>query len=214
MEHNSGYCELIKLALGTPMLLGQFTIPFTNINPISIAINRLFASLVLPQGKDWLIVGLILLIYSAIALPIGFRSGFLHLSFSPINWINQLGIALKVAIFPALTEELVFRVLLLPHPLEVVDWMKWGLWAAMMVLLFILYHPVNAKTFFPSGFPTFFHPIFLGLAGLLGIGCTVTYALTGSLWTIVLIHWLVVLVWLLGLGGLGRLKGSGKELHL
>jgi len=71
MEHNSGYCKLIELAVGTPMLLGQFTIPFTNINPISIAINRLFASLVLPQGKDWLIVGLILLIYSAIALPIG-----------------------------------------------------------------------------------------------------------------------------------------------
>ncbi len=186
-------------------LLGQITIPLTNLAPIPGIFQRLLLSLALPQPQDWLIVGVILFIYGAIALPFGFRSGFLHFSFTTANWWQQLQIALKAAIFPALSEELCFRVLPLAHPIEVINWQKWGLWAAFMISLFIFYHPFNAKTFFKAGIPTFFDPIFLTLAGFLGLTCTVAYAMTGSLWAIAFIHWMVVVVWLLGLGGLKKL---------
>lgn len=180
---------------------GYLTIPGTDIAPVTIFLNRILASLVIPQGHDWLIMGVILLIYGAIALPLGFLSGFLRWSFTPTGKKQQIAIALQAAIFPAISEELVFRVLSLPHPIEVINWYTWTLWAAFIIFLFIIYHPINAKTFFPQGFPTFFHPVFLGLAGLLGICCTVAYAFTGCLWIIALIHWLIVTVWLLALGG-------------
>ncbi|AFY46762.1 putative protease of the Abi (CAAX) family [Nostoc sp. PCC 7524] len=180
---------------------GHLTIPGTNIAPITILLNRLLASLVLPRTQDWLVMGGTLLIYSAIALTLGFQSGFLRWSLTSHQRMPQLAIALQSAISPAITEELVFRVLPLPHPIEVINWYQWGLWAALILFLFIIYHPLNAKTFFRAGFPTFLQPIFLTLAGILGLCCTVAYALTGCFWVIVLIHWIVVVVWLLGLGG-------------
>jgi predicted Abi (CAAX) family protease len=187
--------------LAPTMGLGYLTIPGTNIAPITTLLNRLLASLVIPRTQDWLVMGVILLIYGAIALPLGFKSGFLRWSFTPTHKQEKIAIALQAAITPAITEELVFRVLSLPHPLEVINWYKWAFWAAFILLLFIIYHPLNAKTFCPAGYPTFFHPIFLTLAGLLGLSCTLAYALTGCFWVIVLIHWIVVVVWLLALGG-------------
>ena len=73
----------------------------------------------------------------------------------------------------------------------------------------MIYHPVNALTFFPQGREIFFNPIFLSLATALGIACTVTYWQTGSLWIPVLIHWLAVVVWLVYFGGLKKV-GSRK----
>ncbi|WP_414575151.1 type II CAAX prenyl endopeptidase Rce1 family protein [Anabaena sp. CCY 9402-a] len=188
--------------LAPTMGLGYLKIPGTNIAPITIFLNRLLASVVIPRTQDWLVMGVTLLIYAAIALPLGLKSGFLRWSFTPTQKKEKMAIALQAAITPAITEELVFRVLPLPHPIEVINWYKWALWATFILLLFLIYHPLNAKTFFPAGIPTFFHPIFLTLAGLLGLCCTVAYALTGCFWIIVLIHWIVVVVWLLGFGGL------------
>ncbi|WP_066377520.1 CPBP family glutamic-type intramembrane protease [Anabaena sp. CA = ATCC 33047] len=187
--------------LAATMALGYLTIPGTNIAPITILLNRFLASIVLPQSTDWLVVAGTLLIYTAIALPLGLKTGFLYWSFTPTQKISQFKIALQSAISPALTEELVFRVLPLPHPIEVINWYQWGLWAGFILVLFIIYHPLNARTFFRTGYPTFFQPIFLTLAGLLGLCCTVAYALTGSFWVIFLIHWIIVVVWLLAFGG-------------
>ncbi|HIK08492.1 MAG TPA: CPBP family intramembrane metalloprotease [Trichormus sp. M33_DOE_039] len=195
--------------LAATMGLGYLTIPGTNIAPITIFLNRLLASVVLPRAQDWLVMGVILLIYAAIALPLGYKSGFLRWSFNSSGSRKQIAIALQAIIFPAISEELVFRVLSLPHPIEVINWYTWALWAAFILFLFIIYHPLNAKTFFSQGLPTFFHPIFLTLAGLLGLCCTITYALTGCCWVIILMHWIVVLVWLLALGGREKL-GTGE----
>jgi predicted Abi (CAAX) family protease len=171
-----------------------------------IILNRVLASLAIPEVRDWLVVGVTLLMYGAIALPLGFSSGFLQLNFWSESWIKLFSVTLGGLIFPALSEELVFRVLLLPHPTEVVNWGNWALWAVFSLLLFILYHPLNGKIFSRFGLPTASnHPIFLTLAGLLGLGCTVAYALTGSLWAIATIHWIVVVVWLIFLGGMHRL---------
>ncbi|MEL6500374.1 MAG: CPBP family glutamic-type intramembrane protease, partial [Cyanobacteria bacterium J06623_1] len=96
------------------------------------------------------------------------------------------------------------------------------LWSGFSLLLFVIYHPLNALTFFPQGKETFFDPIFLSLAGILGLTCAIAYQQTGSLWLPVAIHqrsqqapsfyggvicdWLAVVFWLLCFDGLHRLK--------
>ncbi len=47
--------------------------------------------------------------------------------------------------------------------------------------------------------------VFLVLAALLGIICSLAYIQSGSLWTPVMIHWLLVVVWLLLLVGYRKL---------
>ena len=175
------------------------------VSPVPIVLNRVLGSLALPDKRDWLVAAVTLVIYGTIALPLGFGLGFLQLRVWSANWKDHLLLAFRALITPALTEELVFRVLLLPNPIEVVNLGKWTLWAVLSLLLFIVYHPLNAKTSFRAGFPTFFDPVFLTLAGLLGLACTVAYALTGSLLVIAFIHWIVVVVWLLLFGGMQQL---------
>jgi len=187
-------------------VLGKLKLPFTNVAPFPILFNRVLGSFVIPDQRDWLIVAVTLLIYSAIALPLGFLSGFLRFNFSHINLPKQLFTGLKASIIPAFLEEFVFRVLMLPHPIELVNWITWSLWAAFCLLLFVVYHPFNAKTFYKAGMPTFFQPVFLALTALLGLACAIAYALTGCLWTIFCIHSIILLVWLLGFGGIQKLR--------
>jgi predicted Abi (CAAX) family protease len=112
---------------------------------------------------------------------------------------------------PALVEELVFRVALLPHPLEGATLVSWLGWGSVSLVLFVLYHPFSARTYYPAGNPTFLKPIFWVLSGLLGLACLLTYGWTGSLWTAVGVHWVVVAVWLWALGGRQRLSGLVPE---
>lgn len=196
--------------LAPTVVFGQIEIPFTNISPLSILLNRFLASLVIPSFQDWLVVILLLIIYSAIAIPIGFKFKFLQIQVWPASWIDKNLLILRCLFMPAIVEELVFRVFMLPHPTEIINWFKWVLWGIVSLLLFVVYHPLNAKTFFKKGLSTFFNLVFLSLAGLLGIICTVAYALTGSLWVIVFIHWVVVVVWLIVFGGIGKLTDSSN----
>ncbi|MDY7021934.1 MAG: CPBP family glutamic-type intramembrane protease [Cyanobacteriota bacterium] len=156
--------------------------------------------------QDWRIVILGLCVYGLVALPLGFLSGFLqfHLVVR-LHWA-MLRDLVKVFFFPALVEEIIFRVLLIPHPFERVSKLTWVFWMVLSLGLFIIYHPFNALTFYPPGNPTFFNPIFLILAGLLGLVCAIVYRLTGSLWGIVIIHGLVVFLWLYVLDGIKKLK--------
>jgi predicted Abi (CAAX) family protease len=204
--------EIAPLA-PTP-LLGQIKLPFTNVPIISILLNRILASLTIPTWHDWLIAALAILAYTTIALPLGFSTGFLHLQIWAAKPIEYFFLMLRCAITPAIAEELFFRVLFLPHPSTAVNWQIWNLWAALSLLIFILYHPLNAKTFYKDGYPTFFQPIFLFLAALLGITCTITYALTSSLWIIIFIHWLVVVLWLAFFGGIDKLKHKEMQTEL
>ncbi len=192
------------------VLLGQIKIPFTNISPFSILLNRTLASLVFPRFKDWLFVVVMLIIYSIFALPYGWRFGFLQIELWSANWIDKWLLILRCLFSPAIVEELLFRVFLLPHPSQITNWFQWSLWAIVSLLLFILYHPLNAKAFLKAGIPTFYNHVFLILAAFLGIICTVAYTLTGSLFVIVLIHWIVVVVWLIVFGGIRKLDNNQK----
>lgn len=151
-------------------------------------------------------LGLVLFIgYGSIALPLGFWSGLLILEWVP-SWITILTTVAVTFFFPSLVEELLFRVLLLPHPTEHQPVGAIALWGLGSLLLFVLAHPLNAWLVMKSRRATFWDPWFLVLAALLGGACTLTYLHSGSLWTPVLLHWIVVIVWLLGFGGDRRMS--------
>jgi predicted Abi (CAAX) family protease len=190
--------EIIPLA---PTLL------FGDIPLLSVVLRRILAAiLTFPTLRDWLIGLGILAVYAAIAFPVGFKSGFLNWS-PDFKHPKQLLLGIGITFFtPALIEELVFRVVLLPNPVERTSWLNILGWTIFSLVAFILYHPLNAKTFYRRGDFTFFKPIFLSLAGLLGLACSVAYLLTGSLYIIVIIHWVVVINWLFIWGGQEHLK--------
>jgi len=205
-----GWDDSIAPLAPTP-LLGQITIPHTRVSPATTLLNRLLASLSLPSWRDSLVVAIALVLYAAIALPIGLRTSFLRGESAALGIVSVLLLSLRVLLAPALVEELVFRVLLLPHPSTVIRWGNWIGWAIASLGLFLLYHPLNAKTLYRAGDPTFTHPTFLGLAALLGLICTIAYAITGSLLAIVMIHWAIVSVWLLRFGGLTKLLPAAPK---
>ncbi|MBD3880679.1 CPBP family intramembrane metalloprotease [Phormidium tenue FACHB-886] len=181
-------------------LFGQFFI-------IPNSFSRLIEALKLPSVSEWLITIALLVLYGLIATPIGFQQQFLHLTvpFAGMSRWQAIGAALRLLWMPALVEELIFRVLLIPHPTEGANGLTMSVWAIVSWISFVLYHPLNAMTFYRPGYPTFFRLPFLSLMGLLGIFCTAAYMLTGSLWAIGFIHWIVVLVWLQLFGGLQTL---------
>lgn len=183
-------------------LFGQWPI-------LSFSFSRLVeATTTLPTYTGWLVSGLILVVYGLIALAWGIKTGFL----APLQLSSSLPRSIQIRVWvsslimPALVEELLFRCLLIPHPQEGVWWVTLLLWSGFSLLLFVLYHPLNARTFYKAGDPTFFDPTFLFLAALLGLACTGTYIFTGSVWPGTIIHWLVVAIWLVYLGGRERLS--------
>ncbi len=162
----------------------------------------------LPSAQDWLFSATILLSLTIIALPIGFYLGFLEVDILKVSRLRIATIIGWSFFFPAVSEEVFFRVLLLPHPSKNASISAQWIWGCISLIVFIVYHPLNAVTFFPAGCPTFFHPVFLLLAALLGIICTISYLYSGSLWLPVAIHWLVVAVWLVLLGGYAKLNSE------
>ena len=180
---------------------------FGEVPILSPTLRRIFASMILlPDLRDWGITVLLLLGYSAIAVPIGVRSGFLKwrpIEQKPVQVAKTL---VFLFLCPTLLEELVFRVILLPYPDELnAPAITFG-WAMLSLTLFVLYHPINALTLYKAGNPTLFQPIFLGLTALLGLTCTIAYLVTGSLWTISFIHWVVVVIWLFCFSGWAKLN--------
>ncbi len=188
---------------------GRWAIPGTPIAVIAVILTRILGAINLPAASDWLMAITALLIYGAIAVPLGFSQGFLSRQVWKAPRRNYFHTGLRLLFMPALVEEFVFRVLWLPYP-QAATWQMWGLWAVSGLILFVIYHPLNAKIFYKRGNPTFCDRRFLSLTALLGVTCTITYGLTGSLLLIVGIHWLVVLVWLFGLGGMERLHPTQR----
>lgn len=140
------------------------------------------------------------LLYTILALTIGFKTKFFKLEIER-DWMIICRVAVTTLIAPAIIEELLFRVFLLPHPLEDRSPNFKLVWILISLLLFIIYHPINGLTLYVAGLKTFVNPVFLFLATGLGIFCTYLYLASGSLWLPVVFHWLAVVVWLLCLGG-------------
>lgn len=155
------------------------------------------ACLTHPAAQDWQGAAKLLISFGLIYLPVGLTSGFLTWELQ-----NSLGTVIGVLAgsfwMPGLSEELFFRGLLIPHPTETVSPTERRFMIAVSWFSFILYH-LNPFT------PSFFsHPVFLLGAGLIGLICTFAYLQSGSIWIAVIIHWLIVAMWLLCLGGLTK----------
>ncbi|BBD59934.1 abortive infection protein [Nostoc sp. HK-01] len=179
-----------------------------NLNRLfNLIITRLTKGiLTIPAPDNWFITVIMLVFYSLIALPIGLYFGFLKFGWAQLtlgDFFTVVGICLFA---PAITEELFFRVLLLPHITEEVTKIRKMLWGCISLAIFIVYHPLNALTAYPAGNPTFMNVIFLFQAGVLGIICTVAYLQSGSLWPSVIMHWIIVVVWLVLFGGYEKLS--------
>ncbi|HEY9652117.1 MAG TPA: CPBP family glutamic-type intramembrane protease [Coleofasciculaceae cyanobacterium] len=154
-----------------------------------IIVHRLIEAIsTLPNVQSWLYAAVLSLVYLIIALPIGFQHGFLRFEVLRVSWKTIIGVLAIAWVTPAFTEELFFRVLLLPRTTEQVSESELWFWGFVSLALFIVYHPLNALTLFPQGLETFFNWIFLLLAALLGILCSLTYFYSGSLWIPVLTY--------------------------
>lgn len=154
-----------------------------------------------PKGPDILFSLVVFLLYMAVALPLGFCSGFFTIGVLKTHiWVMM---ALPVSLFfiPALLEEMFFRGLLLPHRERKISAVPLCFYSLFSIAAFIAWHPLNAMTINPLAYPLFTNPVFLCLAALMAIACTITYLKTGSLWVPVAIHWLTVLPWVFFLGG-------------
>lgn len=189
------------LPLAPTELFGQYFF-------IPTAVSRLIESSRIPSIGDWLMTLGTAVAYGVIAIPLGLWGKLLSLrnilnSVRPAKLILQL---LQALFVPALLEELIFRVLLLPHPTEGVLTTTLFLWIALSMALFIISHPLQAVLFRSHLVALFSRPLFIGLTALLGLSCTILYMNTGSLWTVAGLHWLIVAGWLVFLGGWQKLR--------
>ncbi|HEX9949922.1 MAG TPA: CPBP family glutamic-type intramembrane protease [Thermodesulfobacteriota bacterium] len=157
--------------------------------------------LTLPKGSDIIFSVVVFLIYILVALSIGFCSGFFNIKvLKADSWVM---IILPISLFfvPSLFEETFFRGLLLPHKSRATSTGLLLLYSLFSIFVFIVWHPINAMTINHPAFAIFTNLVFLCLAALMGIACTITYLKTGSLWIPIVIHWLTVLAWVFFLNG-------------
>lgn len=153
----------------------------------------------IPKAQDWRYALILLGLFGVVYLPIGFTTGFLTIAprLNPGVILVIMGSAL---LMPGISEEFVFRVLMLPHRTEPMRPLIRRSWMVLSWLLFVFYH-------LPPWTPAFFKtPVFLIGAGLVGLVCTLSYRQSRSIWTAVFLHWAIVVVWLLLLGGLARFE--------
>lgn len=164
------------------------------------------AVLTIPSPQAWLYSAILVVLFAVLSLPIGLYFKFLKFELFQKSSLEAAKIIIISIFAPAIAEELFFRVLLLPHLTENVSISDQWLWGCLSLVIFVIYHPLEAITVYKAGFPTFINPVFLLLAALLGSFCIIIYFQTGSLWTSVVVHWIVVIVWLLFLGGYSKLN--------
>jgi len=145
------------------------------------------ALLTWPRAGEWGVCLVVCLVTTVAIVAVAVIFGL-------IQWqprLNAWPAHLSVFVVPALTEELVFRGVLVPGREEGRDAVRW---IAFGTLAFVLWHVVEATIILP-GAQLFLHPAFLVCAGLLGLACAITRYRTGSLWPAVLFHGLIVFAW-------------------
>jgi len=155
----------------------------------------------LPDTRGWLRCLWVFLAYIVIAFVLGLTTGALRLEAygeAPYRLVRFAAIAFLV---PCLSEELLFRAVLLPDPRQRSSVRYRAGRAAVAVALFVLWHPVNGLLLKTEARQVFLDPGFLRLATLLGCCCTVAYLLTGSIWPCTFMHWITVVGWKAFLGG-------------
>ena len=121
------------------------------------------------------------------------------MQWSPVFDASTLRLALVAILIPSLGEELLFRVALLPKP-EPETAMPKVRFAAALVL-FVLWHPLQALFTTDARAAIFLDPWFLLAVAALGAACTRIYWASRSIWPAVFLHWLAVVGWKALAGG-------------
>ena len=159
------------------------------------------AIMAIPDRNEWRTCALIYVLFLLCAMPIGLLSGLLHPALAPLSVEAAAVSAITLLAHPAFTEELIFRVLLLPHRAEARPQGSLYARVAIALAVFVAAHPLNARLVWPASLPLFANAYYLALAALLGLACSAAYLVSGSIWPSVLIHWTTVAAWIFLLGG-------------
>ena len=138
-------------------------------------------------------------VYVCASLAIGFHTDLF--SVGVIDHPISIALPFSLFVFPSLLEEAFFRGILIPNNAATQSKSRIATYIAVSTAAFVLWHPVNALTINTAAAPVFLNPVFLLIVALLGITCSVSYILSRSLWTPIIIHWLTVVVWVIFLGG-------------
>ncbi len=157
--------------------------------------RRVWSSLVTwPDIGGWGRCGIIAALGLRLIAAVAFPAGVAHWNPAFAGWPVRLA---KVMVVPSLTEELVFRGFLIPGRGEIA---RPGRWITAGLLLFVVWHGVEALTFLP-GAHLFLTVPFLLCAAILGAGCAWMRYRTGSLWPAIVFHGLTVFLWQVAFGG-------------
>jgi predicted Abi (CAAX) family protease len=148
------------------------------------------ALVTLPNRRGWLETFILFIVFAVIAIPVASSSYLLNPAIPITVW---LPLVFTTFFIPALLEEFIWRVLLVPRPGSKYFWLV----GFVTLFFYVVSHPVSAWLFRPTARDVFYHPAFLLLATFLGLVCLTAYRRTKSLWPSVVIHWLVVAIWLL-----------------
>lgn len=142
-------------------------------------------------------------IYVGASLVIGFGAEL----FSPgvIDSPMLFVLPFSLFIFPSLLEEAFFRGILIPNNAASQSKSRIVAYVVLSTAAFVLWHPVNALTINTTAASLFLNPAFLLIVALLGITCSISYIVSRSLWTPIIVHWLTVVIWVIFLGGRNKL---------
>ena len=193
------------------LIFGAWRLPFSQVPLLSYLVIRTFGGVTIPTGWDWLTTMAVLVGFGTIALVVGFSQGILRWQPWQAPWYRYGGTLLRLLIVPALLQEYVFRVLLIPYPKTWISGWIWWTWALLALGLFVAFQLGYARLLHRSRYPIVAHPMCISLMTILGLACTLTYRLTGSLWTIAIVHWVFVSAWWLLLGGRQQVQQLEKQ---
>ncbi len=158
-----------------------------------------------PDQAGLILTGLSIILLAILIIPLGFKTGFLKIKI--VSKLEALSLIPRLLVFPSIFEEIIYRGILLPAiPTGFTD-PKLYL-TGLNLMTFVFMHPINAKLFFKRGDPTFYKPFFLFATFLLGLTCTILTWQTKSLISAIFIHWIVVFIWIVFLGGWEKLNHS------
>ncbi len=155
----------------------------------------------LPDSSGWLATFVLFAVFAALTFVILRRTRLFKFALVRLPFSNIVLLALVAVVTPSLPEEIVYRVLPVPHPSEDVSLTARVLWSGAALLVFVAAHPLLALVAWPWSRRIFYRGAFLAIVALLGTACTLAYLATGSLWAPVALHWATIMGWKLFYGG-------------
>jgi predicted Abi (CAAX) family protease len=148
-----------------------------------------------PNLRALLDLALAACVFGLVAVFVGAAGGLIAYAPRPSGEFALL--AFRAFFIPALGEEFVFRAMLVPSRADAPN----AFWPiALSAALFTGWHVVETL-FLPNSSATFLRADFLALAASLGLLCAILRWRSGSIWTAVALHWLVVVAWQGWFGG-------------